>query len=178
MVLRILLLSAIFAASFAFTPNAAVAATTLHRSSASASTALNMADEVKVGDKLPSVVLKEGQANYETPVDVNLSDLITGKKVAIFAVPGAFTPGKSLGKAFVSASPIIIFILTEIRRKIMRLSHSHLSQGCSKSHLPSFITAQEELKGKGVDMTICVATNDAYVMEVRSINTLRSFSFY
>ena len=38
--------------------------------------------------------------------------------------------------------------------------------GCSKSHLPSFITAQDELKDKGVDMIICIATNDAYVMEV------------
>ena len=38
--------------------------------------------------------------------------------------------------------------------------------GCSKSHLPSFITAQDELKAKGVELTICVATNDAYVMEV------------
>ena len=51
-------------------------------------------------------------------------------KVAIFAVPGAFTPG------------------------------------CSKSHLPSFMTAQDELKAKGVELTICIATNDAYVMEV------------
>jgi len=50
--------------------------------------------------------------------------------VAIFAVPGAFTPG------------------------------------CSKSHLPSFMTAQDELKAKGVELTICIATNDAYVMEV------------
>lgn len=87
------------------------------------------ADEVKVGDKVPSVVLKEGQADYGKPEDVNIGDLIAGKKVAIFAVPGAFTPG------------------------------------CSKSHLPSFITAQEELKAKGVEMILCVATNDAYVME-------------
>jgi peroxiredoxin len=69
------------------------------------------------------------QADYEKPVSINLSDLCKGKKVAIFAVPGAFTPG------------------------------------CSKSHLPSFIGAQEELKTKGVELTICVATNDAYVME-------------
>ena len=47
---------------------------------------------------------------------MNLSELIAGKKVAIFAVPGAFTPG------------------------------------CSKSHLPSFITAQDELKAKGKKM--------------------------
>jgi len=88
-----------------------------------------MAAEVKVGDTLPSVVLKEGQADYASPKEVNLGDLIKGKKVAIFAVPGAFTPG------------------------------------CSKSHLPSFITAQDELKAKGIELTICIATNDAYVME-------------
>ncbi len=55
--------------------------------------------------------------------------MIKGKTVAIFAVPGAFTPG------------------------------------CSKSHLPSFIDAQDELKSKGVELTICIATNDAFVME-------------
>jgi peroxiredoxin len=88
-----------------------------------------MSAEVKVGDTLPSVVLKEGQADYASPKEVNLGDLIKGKKVAIFAVPGAFTPG------------------------------------CSKSHLPSFISAQDELKAKGVELTICIATNDAYVME-------------
>eukprot|EP00586_Coscinodiscus_wailesii_P016454 CAMPEP_0172495096 /NCGR_PEP_ID=MMETSP1066-20121228/64136_1 /TAXON_ID=671091 /ORGANISM="Coscinodiscus wailesii, Strain CCMP2513" /LENGTH=160 /DNA_ID=CAMNT_0013266561 /DNA_START=195 /DNA_END=677 /DNA_ORIENTATION=- len=85
--------------------------------------------EVKVGDTLPSVTLMEGQPNYEKPVSVDLAELIKDKKVAIFAVPGAFTPG------------------------------------CSKSHLPSFITAKEDLKAKGVDMIICVATNDAFVME-------------
>ena len=42
--------------------------------------------------------------------------------------------------------------------------------GCSKSHLPSFITAQDELKSKGVELTICIATNDPYVMEVSGIN--------
>ena len=149
--LRILLLSALTAISIAFSPNAGLTNTALHRSSLS-STSLKMADEVKVGDELPSVVLKEGQANYETPVDVNLSDLTAGKKVAIFAVPGAFTPGE----------------LSICR--ICWNSHSPkltLLQGCSKSHLPSFITAQDELKAKGVDMTVCIATNDAYVMEVR-----------
>eukprot|EP00979_Chaetoceros_neogracilis_P003481 scaffold602_cov227-Chaetoceros_neogracile.AAC.3 len=98
----------------------------------SRSTALKMSTEVseiKVGDKIPEIVMMDGQADYEKPVGVNLAELCKGKKVAIFAVPGAFTPG------------------------------------CSKSHLPSFITAQDELKAKGVELTICVATNDAYVME-------------
>ena len=40
-----------------------------------------MSVEVKEGDKLPSVVLKEGQPDYAAPKDVNLGDLIKGKKV-------------------------------------------------------------------------------------------------
>jgi hypothetical protein len=28
------------------------------------------------------------------------------------------------------------------------------------------MTAQDDLKSKGVELTICIATNDAYVMEV------------
>jgi hypothetical protein len=67
---------------------------------------------VKVGDKLPAVNIKELVAGAAGPVDVNLSEICAGKKVAIFGVPGAFTPG------------------------------------CSKSHLPSFMTAQEDLKSK------------------------------
>lgn len=86
--------------------------------------------EVKVGDKLPSVELMELAGPDGKPETVNLSELLAGKKVAIFGVPGAFTPG------------------------------------CSKSHLPSFIEAQGDLKEKGVDLTICIATNDAFVMEV------------
>ena len=85
--------------------------------------------EVKVGDKIANVVLTEGLGNFEKQ-DVDISDLIASKKVVIFGVPGAFTPG------------------------------------CSKSHLPSFIDAQAELKEKGVDLTICIATNDVHVMEV------------
>ncbi len=120
--LRSLVLFVLVAASAAFSP--------LPKANARSSTALNMADEVKVGDKLPAVTLQEGQADYGRPEAVDLAELIAGKKVAIFAVPGAFTPG------------------------------------CSKSHLPSFITAQDELKAKGVELTICIATNDAFVMEV------------
>jgi 2-Cys peroxiredoxin 5 len=86
-------------------------------------------NEIKVGDKLPSLVLQEGIGEYKT-TEVNIADLIAKKKVVVFGVPGAFTPG------------------------------------CSKSHVPSFITAYDELLSKGIDMIICIATNDAYVMEV------------
>merc|ERR1719253_393995 len=120
---RILLIFALAATAVAFSPIRSTTTTT--------TTALNMAtaEEVKTGDKIPSIDLQEGTADYGAPSTVNIAELIAGKKVAIFAVPGAFTPG------------------------------------CSKSHLPSFIAAQEELKAKGVEMTICVATNDAFVME-------------
>jgi len=85
-------------------------------------------EEIKVGDKIPSMTLQEGLPNSEGKKDVDISELIAGKKVIIFGVPGAFTPG------------------------------------CSKSHLPSFITAKEELKRKGIEIIICIATNDLYVM--------------
>ncbi len=45
---------------------------------------------IKVGDKLPEVtfkVMKEGK-----PADLTVAELTAGKKVALFAVPGAFTP--------------------------------------------------------------------------------------
>ena len=51
-----------------------------------------MAEEVKVGDTIPSIVLMEGIGNFEKQ-EVNIAELIAGKKVAIFGVPGAFTPG-------------------------------------------------------------------------------------
>ena len=85
-------------------------------------------EEVKVGDTVPSITLQEGLPEFGKK-DVNISELIAGKKVIIFGVPGAFTPG------------------------------------CSKSHVPSFINAKEELTEKGIDLIICIATNDLYVMK-------------
>eukprot|EP01133_Synstelium_polycarpum_P010210 gene10210-11894_t len=35
---------------------------------------------------------------------------------------------------------------------------------CSAKHLPGFITKAAEIKAKGVDTIICMATNDAFVM--------------
>jgi peroxiredoxin len=45
---------------------------------------------IKVGDKLPDVTLTEATA--EGPKPVKSEDLFKGKRVALFAVPGAFTP--------------------------------------------------------------------------------------
>jgi peroxiredoxin len=45
---------------------------------------------IKVGDKLPNVTLT--QATAEGPRPVSSEEFFKGKKVALFAVPGAFTP--------------------------------------------------------------------------------------
>lgn len=37
--------------------------------------------------------------------------------------------------------------------------------GCSKVHLPGFVAGAQELKGKGVDKIVCIAVNDAWVMD-------------
>ena len=45
---------------------------------------------IKVGDKVPSVKLK--QMTKDGVKDVTTDDLFKGKKVALFGLPGAFTP--------------------------------------------------------------------------------------
>jgi peroxiredoxin len=45
---------------------------------------------IKVGDKVPSVKLK--QLTADGMKDINTDDVFGGKKVVLFAVPGAFTP--------------------------------------------------------------------------------------
>jgi len=83
---------------------------------------------IKVGDALPAdLQLREmGEAG---PKPVTVGELTKGRKVVIFAVPGAFTPT------------------------------------CSMKHLPGFVEKANELRAKGVDEIICVAVNDAFVMD-------------
>ena len=45
---------------------------------------------IKVGDTIPSMKLT--QASADGPKEVSTDDIFTGKKVVLFAVPGAFTP--------------------------------------------------------------------------------------
>jgi peroxiredoxin len=45
---------------------------------------------IKVGDKVPSTTLMQMKAGAPQPVKTD--DFFAGKKVAVFAVPGAFTP--------------------------------------------------------------------------------------
>lgn len=45
---------------------------------------------LKEGDKIPAITLK--QMTSDGPTDVALADYCAGRKVVIFALPGAFTP--------------------------------------------------------------------------------------
>ena len=49
---------------------------------------------IAVGDKLPELTLKE--RTPDGPVDLATTDLFKGRRVVLFAVPGAFTPTCSL----------------------------------------------------------------------------------
>src|SRR5580700_8604721 len=48
---------------------------------------------IKVGDKIPSATLR--YLSPEGPKEITTDELFGGKKVALFAVPGAFTPACS-----------------------------------------------------------------------------------
>lgn len=82
---------------------------------------------IQQGDRLPEAnlsVMKDGR-----PSRVSVQELTAGRKVVIFAVPGAFTPT------------------------------------CSEHHLPGFVRNSDAIKEKGVSAIVCVAVNDAFVMD-------------
>ena len=82
---------------------------------------------IKVGDKVPSVNL--AHMTDSGPGEVTSDELFGGKKVVMFAVPGAFTPT------------------------------------CSAAHLPGFVANADKIRARGVDDIVCIAVNDAFVMD-------------
>ena len=77
---------------------------------------------------MPYTEEKDSITSCGVPQTYDASKEFAGKKVVLFAVPGAFTPG------------------------------------CSVRHLPGYIEHLDEIKGKGVDVVIVIAMNDAWVM--------------
>ncbi|BDA83103.1 peroxiredoxin [Aureimonas sp. SA4125] len=49
---------------------------------------------ISIGDKLPNAVLKT--RTEDGPTDISTAEIFDGKKVVLFAVPGAFTPTCSM----------------------------------------------------------------------------------
>lgn len=77
---------------------------------------------------VPYTEEKESITSCGIPQTYHASKEFADKKVVLFAVPGAFTPG------------------------------------CSVRHLPGYIEHLHEIKGKGVDLVVVIACNDAWVM--------------
>lgn len=82
---------------------------------------------IQVGDTIPPCTMKVMGA--EGPQDISTDEIFGGKKVVMFAVPGAFTPG------------------------------------CSITHLPGYVVNADKIKAAGVDSIVCMAVNDAFVMD-------------
>jgi len=82
---------------------------------------------IQVGDKVPACTLKT--MGEKGPADITTDEIFSGKKVVLFAVPGAFTPG------------------------------------CSITHLPGYVVNADKIKASGVDTIVCMAVNDAFVMD-------------
>ena len=77
---------------------------------------------------VPYTSEKSSITSCGVPQQYKASAEFAHKKVVLFAVPGAFTPG------------------------------------CSVRHLPGYIEHLNEIKGKGVDLVVVIAMNDAWVM--------------
>jgi len=82
---------------------------------------------IQEGQPIPKATLYKMGA--EGPEPVSTSEIFEGKKVVLFGLPGAFTPG------------------------------------CSQAHLPGYVVKADEIKAKGVDTIVCMAVNDAFVMD-------------
>lgn len=82
---------------------------------------------IKPGDRIPAATLKI--MGEKGPQEITTAELFDGRKVVLFAVPGAFTPG------------------------------------CSNTHLPGYVVNADKIRAKGVDSIVCVAVNDAFVMD-------------
>ena len=83
--------------------------------------------DIKVGDTIPSIDLMTMTA--DGPSCISTDDIFSGKKIAFFGLPGAFTPT------------------------------------CSAKHLPGFVQNADALKAKDIDTIVCLAVNDAFVMD-------------
>lgn len=82
---------------------------------------------ISTGDRIPEATVYT--MGPKGPQPVKTSELFAGKKVVLFGVPGAFTPG------------------------------------CSQTHLPGYVVKADDIKAKGVDSIVCMAVNDAFVMD-------------
>ncbi|KAG5537732.1 hypothetical protein RHGRI_024998 [Rhododendron griersonianum] len=109
---------------------------------------------IAVGDVIPdgNLAFFDEDDKLQT---VSIYSLAAGKKVVLFAVPGAFTP------------TCRAYIVVEMKSGVVYLNHAPFGGFillCMK-HVPGFIEKAEELKSKGVDEILCLSVNDPFVMK-------------
>ena len=54
--------------------------------------------------------------------------------------------------------------LFQAKRVVLFALPGAFTPTCSKSHLPGYIELSDQIRGKGVDLIICLSVNDAWVM--------------
>ncbi|KAI8982306.1 Redoxin [Mycotypha africana] len=96
---------------------------------------------ISVGDQLPTVVLK--YAPYDPTRDPRACVL-----------PASYDLAKEL-----KGKKAIIFAIP-----------GAFTPTCSEEHVPTYVKKYDELKKAGVDVIICVAMNDAFVMGAFAVN--------
>jgi peroxiredoxin len=55
--------------------------------------------------------------------------------------------------------------LFESGRSVLFAVPGAFTPGCSRTHLPGYVERADDLLARGVDRIVCVAVNDAYVMD-------------
>lgn len=60
---------------------------------------------------------------------------------------------------------VTIAELTEGKKTVIFAVPGAFTPGCSMAHLPGFVVNADKIKAKGVDNIVCVAVNDAFVMD-------------
>lgn len=101
---------------------------------------------IAVGDVIPDGTLAyfDDQDQLQS---VSIQSLAAGKKVVLFAVPGAFTPTCRWSTLRRSTILCLLLLIRDCERECV----------CSMKHVPGFIEKADELKSKGVEEILCVS---------------------
>ncbi|CAN0858663.1 PRXIIB [Linum grandiflorum] len=113
------------------------------------------------GDTIPEGTLMYIDENEEFQ-NVSLHSLGTSKKIIIFAVPGAFTPGC---RSTSSSSSLCFFSFLTCCSCNMLTEMLPFVFWASLTHVPGFIEKAEEIMSKGVSEILLLSVNDPFVMK-------------
>ena len=79
--------------------------------------------------------------------------------------PGDRIPEVTLKRIREGVETVDVHTLFDGKQVVLFAVPGAFTPGCSRVHLPGFVTQADELKAKGVDTIACIAVNDAWVMD-------------